>query len=64
MKTDTYFWPKENTADSYMKQFIFKKNQGTVSINIEKLMYNDISRSRSWSRSRGKMALLRNPELE
>ena len=28
MKTDTYFWPKETTADPYMKQFI-KKKQGT-----------------------------------
>jgi len=31
MKTDTYLWPKETTADPYMKQFIEKK-QGTVSI--------------------------------
>jgi len=70
MKTDTYFWPKETTADPYMKQFIEK--QGTVSIDFLKLMYKYISRSRSrekntrlqsrsWSRSRGKMARLRNP---
>ena len=25
IKTDTFFWPKEITADPYMKQFIEKK---------------------------------------
>ena len=68
MKTDAYFWPKEITADPYLKQFIEKTRYRKH--YFSKLMYNYISRSRLRSRekntrlrsrSRGKMARLRNP---